>query len=1179
MNQNNSLFEEGIYRSVLENAPDGILVVNKTGTIVLTNSVAEKIFGYPNNGLTGLSVEELLPTQLREKHIHLRSAYMNNPETRPMGIGIELKGKKFDRTELPLEISLSSTQLHNEQCIVCIVRDISERKQIREIVSKLSAAVEQTADCVIVTDKNGVIQYVNNAFTEITGFERAEVIGNTPAILKSGLHPKEFYEGMWQTILEGNVFRSTIINKRKNGELLIEEKTITPIKDGEGTITHFVSTAKDITVQKRAEEELRKREAQYRTLLREVNEIVYALRINDDPMHESVEFVSDHVEELTGYSPIEFVRNSALWYELIHPLDRIKLMTDTIALREQKQPITRYYRIRNHKTDQYRWIEDRAVPQFDETKTLIGIFGVARDVTEKKQLDDAFLAIREHVSGKTGIEFFQLLVILLTKTLEVDYAFVAELKQQNQNQLRTIAVSKLDAFAENFECSIENTPCAEVVERKQTICYHEEVQKLFPNDSLLQSLHVESYVGLPLLSTGGETQGVLVILHSKPLPKSDFIISILKMFAIRAAAELERKQSEDFLRKQEELFRALVENSLDAIAMINVEGKFTYTSASVESILGYTIQEFIGHSVFDFIHADDLPSVDNLFSEILSEPGKTITAEARMLHKNGTIKWIEGIGRNFLHDPNVQAVVVNYRDVTERRKAERALSESEERYRKFFDEDLTGDYISTPDGKLLACNPAFVRIFGYESVSDALSSGVQSIWKSWDDRTTLIEDIKKKKKIEYHELEYKRKDGSSVFVVENIIGIFDGKGELVQIKGYLFDDTRRRKLEEQLRQAQKMEGIGTLAGGIAHDFNNILTIIIGFANIILREKEQHDPDKLSKNADTILKAAFRGANLVRQILTFARKHETRFEPISVNSEIEELGKMLSQTFSKLITFSFNLNHDISYINADKTQLNQALLNLCVNARDAMPDGGTITIKTETIHRHQILNKFSNAVAKQYVRISVSDTGNGMDDATQKRVFEPFFTTKEQGQGTGLGLSVVWGVMISHEGFVDVTSKLNEGTSFRLYFPSCEKQSGEQEIPEEQLHIKGENETLLIVEDEDALRMLLQLSLERTGYHVVTAVDGEDGLNKYLQLREKISLVITDHGMPKLDGFNLSLKLKEVNPQVNIILASGYVEPDARVKFSNSGITNIIQKPYDMSHLLKQIRETITKSSG
>jgi CheY-like chemotaxis protein len=240
----------------------------------------------------------------------------------------------------------------------------------------------------------------------------------------------------------------------------------------------------------------------------------------------------------------------------------------------------------------------------------------------------------------------------------------------------------------------------------------------------------------------------------------------------------------------------------------------------------------------------------------------------------------------------------------------------------------------------------------------------------------------------------------------------------------------------------------------------------------------------------------------------------------------------------------------------------------------MPKGGELTLSTSSIPKHELQTKFPSASANHYVCVTVSDTGMGMDESTQKRIFEPFFTTKEQGQGTGLGLSVVYGVMASHEGFVDLTSKVNVGTSFHLYFPARESQIPEREFQEEESPIKGKNETVLIVEDEEALRMLLKFSLEQTGYDVITAVDGEDGLNKYLKMRDKISLVITDHGMPKLDGFNLTLKLKEVNPNTAIILASGYIHPEDREKFSQCGITTVIQKPYELSSLLRKVRDVL-----
>ncbi|MBI3189466.1 MAG: PAS domain S-box protein, partial [Ignavibacteriales bacterium] len=339
----------------------------------------------------------------------------------------------------------------------------------------------------------------------------------------------------------------------------------------------------------------------------------------------------------------------------------------------------------------------------------------------------------------------------------------------------------------------------------------------------------------------------------------------------------------------------------------------------------------------------------------------------------------------------------------------------------------------------------------------------------------------------------------------------------------------KNSLESQLQQVQKLESLGTLASGVAHDFNNILTIILGHSSLLARLPA--DREIVKKNADTITQAAKRGAAVVKQLLTFARKTDVVTESLLVNDTVKEVSKFLSETIQKTIIISLDLDKNLPSIEADATQLHQVLMNLCVNARDAMPDGGTLTIKTFLEHGEKIQSKFPKAGTKKYVSLSVSDTGTGMDVATQRRIFEPFFTTKGVGKGTGLGLSLVFGIVESHNGFIDVHSELGKGTTFRLYFPLPQIKIKFEE-PKEQTseEIFSGNETILLVEDEEMLRDMATGILETKGYKVITAADGEEGVEQYQRHHKEILLVLSDLGLPKLSGFEAFKRMKEINPE-------------------------------------------------
>ena len=399
-----------------------------------------------------------------------------------------------------------------------------------------------------------------------------------------------------------------------------------------------------------------------------------------------------------------------------------------------------------------------------------------------------------------------------------------------------------------------------------------------------------------------------------------------------------------------------------------------------------------------------------------------------------------------------------------------------------------------------------------------------------------------------------------------------------------FLDVEKEKIDAiaQLRQVQKMESLGTLAGGIAHDFNNILGIILG--HITFLEAGRNNPAFVSNAIEAITKATQRGAALVRQILTFARKTDVALAPLNVNAAVDEIARMLRETFPKNIDIVLDPAPDLPAITMDHTQLHQALLNLCVNARDAIvhpstPTArkGTITIATCIAAGDDLREGHPEAVEGEYIGIRVSDTGTGMDERTKLRIFEPFFTTKEKGRGTGLGLSVVYGVVHGHGGLIDVDSAIDTGTTFVLWFP-CSPLADHPPAPVQPPPepVPGGNETLLFVEDEESLLSMMCLVLEDRGYSVLTARDGVEAVRMYTERRAEIAIVISDLGLPKLDGVAVTTTLRELNPRCRVVLATGYLDPEVRARLSAAGVTDYLAKPYLPLDMLRKIREVLDR---
>jgi two-component system, cell cycle sensor histidine kinase and response regulator CckA len=494
-----------------------------------------------------------------------------------------------------------------------------------------------------------------------------------------------------------------------------------------------------------------------------------------------------------------------------------------------------------------------------------------------------------------------------------------------------------------------------------------------------------------------------------------------------------------------------------------------------------------------------------------------------------------------------------------------------ERYRRFVAEDFTGVLVMRTDGEIVTCNPAVVSIFGFDSAEEAQAANFFSFLRSRQDGIDLLEMVRQQGMVDRHELEMTQRNGDPVYVVARLIGNFTN-GELIDLHVYLFNDTKRKRLEQQLVQAQKMEGLGILAGGIAHDFNNILAIILGYTNKL--ESPHAQPNEFPGTIKIIKEAVDRGAALVQQLLTSARQTEARFSSVDLNALVRELERMLQATFPKTIDFKLELEPDLPLITADRSQIHQVLLNLCVNARDAMPDGGVLTLLTSITPGADLTEMFTGVTAENYACVRVRDTGIGMSRQVKSHIFEPFFTTKERGKGTGLGLSVVYGVVNNHRGFVQVESEPGAGTTFLIYLPV--KHVGAEQHGPDRTGAPRQNipQTILLVEDEDMLRELGVSILESEGFRVLAAQDGVEAVALFETHSDEIGIVVCDLGLPRLGGREAFLKMKESRPGVRAIVASGYLEPAIRSEMLKAGVIDTIQKPYDFNDLLAKIRSII-----
>ena len=503
------------------------------------------------------------------------------------------------------------------------------------------------------------------------------------------------------------------------------------------------------------------------------------------------------------------------------------------------------------------------------------------------------------------------------------------------------------------------------------------------------------------------------------------------------------------------------------------------------------------------------------------------------------------------------------------------LIKSEEKYRRFFKEDLSGNVIFSPAGEILNCNKAFLLLSDFPDTNTVLGNNFYEMIQDPQQRKWIDRELSAKGKVELFELSLKSNENKEKSVLATFITIFEGD-EIREIKGHLIDITKRKTLEEQLRQSQKMEAVGRLAGGIAHDFNNILTIIMGYSTMIYEKlKEGSDIDT---DLSGIQNAAKKASNLTRQLLAFSRRQELEPELVNINELIKDIEKMVRRLLTEDIGMQLFLEAEDAYVYVDPSQMEQVIMNLAINSRDAMPHGGKLIIKTEKTNEiDSIFHNKKNIPEGEYVVLSVIDSGTGIEDEIKAKIFEPFFTTKTEQEGTGLGLSTVYGIVEQSGGYIQVDSEKGKGSQFKLFFPMQRVEIPEEESKEFITNHAMGTETILLVEDEKNVMELIGKVLLRNGYNVLEASNAGEAILIFEQHGDTIDLLISDLVMPYLSGDKLAERLKSKSPGLKTLLMSGYPSSIIRERGFTIDMEYFIHKPFEPSVLLEKVRSVLNRN--
>jgi PAS domain S-box-containing protein len=641
----------------------------------------------------------------------------------------------------------------------------------------------------------------------------------------------------------------------------------------------------------------------------------------------------------------------------------------------------------------------------------------------------------------------------------------------------------------------------------------------------------------------------------------------------------ERKRAEEALRESEERYRTLVDNSPVGIYRTTADGRILAGNPAFAQMLGY--------SSFEELASRNLNAPDfepqysrGQFTEKLEKEGRITGLESEWHRRDGSVILVRENARAIQDEAGrILYYEGTAEDITERKRAEAALWESEERFRSLVQNATVGIYRTTPQGRILMANPTLIKMLGYANFEELAARNLEE--QGFDPghpRRIFRELIERDGEVKGLEAAWVRQDGSTIFVRESARAARDASGNVLYYDGIVEDITDRKQLEQQLIQAQKMEAVGQLAGGVAHDFNNLLTIINGFATLLIQRTSLEDPRR--GQLEEIVTAGERAASLTRQLLAFSRRQVLEPVVLDLNSLIANTEKMLRRLIGEDVEMVTTLQPDLGRVKVDAGQIEQVIMNLAVNARDAMPKGGRLLIETSNVEIDEnYARSHAPMMPGKYVMVVVSDTGCGMDQETQAHIFEPFFTTKEEGRGTGLGLATVYGIVKQSGGFIWVSSEPGRGSTFKVYLPRVEEVAATAapvEVPAEPA--KG-SETVLVVEDEEGVRSLVCEMLASHDYKVLDAAGAAQALQVAEQHTKPIHLLLTDVVMPQISGKELVKRLCALHPETKVLYMSGYTD-DAIVRQGNlEAGTSFLQKPFSPEALLQKIREVLKRKPG
>ena len=1058
--------------------------------------------------------------------------------------------------------------------------------------SRLAAIVESSDDAIIAKDLNGIITDWNLGAEKIFGYTAAEMVG-TPIMR---LIPEERQEE--ETYILDQIRRGHRVDhfetqrRTKDGRLIDLSVTTSPIRDASGRIVGASKSARDITRSKRMEEALRASEDRLRAFIKHAPAAVAMFDQDMRYLQASDRWVSDYHldgDRIVGQSHYDVFPDAPERWKEVHQ----RVLAGSIERAAEDL---------FHRADgQFEWLEWEARPWHRSDGAIGGLMIFTQFITERKKSElriqhlNRVYAVRSDINQAITREkdtrtLLERVCGVAVETGRFLMAWIGMLDDTGRFLTPVAAAGALDGSSDGFEIDMPSPitgPTGRCLSTGQhAVCNDTQRDPLYaPWREEARQRGYQSSACFPL-KVDGQVAGIINLYASEPEFFDAMELSLLDELAtdIGFALEVHRRESdrqraEQALRSSERQFASAFEYASIGKSIVGLDGRWLKVNQALCDVTGYSAGELYGGKLQDITHPDDIAGDLEIMRGLLAGEAQMYQREKRYIHKDGHAVWIL-LSASLVKDDHGQPAyfIGQAQDITERRRAETNLRESEERFRQVA-ENIQEVFWMTQVGeaRVLYVSPAYEKIWGRSCASlyESPPSWLQSLHP--DDRERVREAIPTQSTGKYDET-YRivRPDGSVRWIHDRAFPVREPDGSVTRIVGTAEDITERRQLEEQFRQAQKLEGIGQLASGVAHDFNNILAAMI--MQVELMRSSGSLPPDIRDGLHQIRTSADRAASLTRQLLLFSRKQILQPRDLNLNDAVGSIATMLQRIVGEDLHVQLDLSSQKLMTRADPGLLDQVLLNLVVNARDALPAGGDLVIATSAVTLDEAeAARAADAAPGKYVCLQVADNGIGIAPGDLDRIFEPFFTTKGPGKGTGLGLATVFGIVKQHGGAIRVTSEPGRGTTFRVLLPALATGDQSADALTSRSRVRGGSERILLVEDDAPVRRLARLTLERAGYDVLEASSGVEALGLWAEHRASIELLLTDVVMPEgVRGLDLAAELRTGAPELKVVFTSGYSAEIARGDLAQHGGHEFLQKPFSPRQLLETVRRALDR---